>query len=130
MEWSGTAAVARGALIGSKAILFEEGDYIHRPRPDRLTLEWTSHTYRGYDGLALMIIDPETDPETEVAENEFTFETAPFSQTFTMEELAGIDTVFTVDDEGNAIHFLGRKREPHPCMAGFLRGQWFRDDIG
>jgi len=126
LDWSGSAHVLGGALIVRKTILFEPEDYIHRPRPDRRTVEWTSYTYNHMDGVSLMILDPPMLPTGETVLNQFVIETAPFTGAFTMEELAQIDTLITVDEEGNAIHVTGFKREPTPCHLGFMRGEWFR----
>ncbi len=126
LDWSGSARVINGAILVRKAILFDAGDYILRPREDRRLVEWTSYTYDHLDGVALMILDPETLPADDAVLNEFTFETGPFTRTFTMAELAGIDTLITVDGDGNAIHFVGKLREPGFCRIGFTRGEWYR----
>lgn len=126
VDWSGTASVVSGAIVVRKTILFEPEDEIHRPRPDRRTLSWTSYTDEHMDGLALVIFDPHNFPTAETVVNQFTFETGPFTHTFSMDELAQIDTLITVDDAGNSIHFTGFKREKGPCRAGFTRGQWYR----
>ncbi len=126
LDWSGSANVITGAMVVRKAILFDAGDYIHRPREDRRLVEWTSYTYDHLDGVALMILDPETLITGEAVVNQFTFQTGPFTRTFAMEELASIDTLITVDDSGNAIHFVGKLREPGFCRIGFTRGEWYR----
>jgi hypothetical protein len=79
------------------------------------------------DGIALVLLDPQGDVTAqEAVVNQFSFETDPYSGTFEMHELANLDTLITVDDEGNAIHFTSFKREPGGCQEGFMRGEWIR----
>ncbi|MCK4546311.1 MAG: hypothetical protein KAW17_02625 [Candidatus Eisenbacteria sp.] len=129
MDWSGSASVINGAIVVRKTILFDAGDYIHRPREDRRTLEWTSYTYDHLDGLSLIVFDPPSILTDDAVLNQFSFETGPYSHTFDIYELANLDTVITVDNDGNAIHFTSVKREPGLCKIGFMRGEWFRRGI-
>jgi hypothetical protein len=125
LDWSGTASVVNGAIVVRKTILFEQSDYIHRPREDRRVVEWTSITYNHLDGVSLIVFDPPSLLTDESVVNQFTIETAPFTHTFEMSELAELDTLITIDDDGNAIHLTGAEREPGFCRMGFMRGEWY-----
>ncbi|MCK4816784.1 hypothetical protein KA005_13520, partial [bacterium] len=61
MDWSGAAQIDKGTLVLLRTIRFEPGDYIHRPRPDRRTLEWTSFTQPHFDAIYIAIVVPPDD---------------------------------------------------------------------
>ncbi|MFQ6032090.1 MAG: hypothetical protein ACE5K2_04135 [Candidatus Zixiibacteriota bacterium] len=123
-DWSGKAKIDQGILVLLKTIRFEGGDYIHRPRPDRQTLEWTSYTGPHFDGICIAIVVPPEEPVPVTAEGSFTFSTTPFTRTFSFSELESIDVVYTVDEYGNEISFVGHKKQLVPCGGGFLEGRW------
>jgi hypothetical protein len=122
IDWSGSATINQGTLVLLKTIRFEPEDYIHRPRPDRQTLEWTSYTRPHFDGICIAIVIPPND--TSSAEGSFTFITSPFTGTFSFSELESIDVVYSVDAYGNEISFVGHKKQLTPCGGGFLEGRW------
>jgi hypothetical protein len=124
LDWSGSAQIDKGTLVLLRTIRFERGDYIHRPRPDRQTLEWTSYTRPHFDGIYVAIVVRPDD--TTSAEGTLTFSTAPFSRTFAFSELDSINVVYSVDDQGNEIAFVGHKKQLVPCGNGFLEGRWIR----
>ena len=124
MDWSGAAQIDKGTLVLLRTIRFEPGDYIHRPRPDRRTLEWTSFTQPHFDGIYIAIVVPPDD--TTSGEGTLTFTTTPFSQTFSYSELDSINEVYSVDGEGNEIAFVGYKKQLVPCGNGFFDGKWVR----
>jgi hypothetical protein len=124
LDWSGAAHIDKGTLVLLRTIRFERGDYIHRPRPDRQTLEWTSYTGPHFDGIYVAIVVRPDD--TASTEGTLTFSTAPFSRTFTFSELDSVHLVYSVDDQGNEIAFVGHKKELVPCGNGFLEGRWIR----
>jgi hypothetical protein len=124
LDWSGSAQVDKGALVLLRTIRFEPGDYIHRPRTDAQTLEWTSYTQPHFDGIYVAIVVPPSD--TSSVEGTFTFTTTPFSKTFSYSELDSINYVYQVDGNGNEIAFVGHKKQLVPCGNGFLEGRWIR----
>jgi hypothetical protein len=124
IDWSGSAKIDRGALVLLRTIRFEPGDYIHRPRPDRQTLEWTSYTKPHFDGICIAIVVPPNEVTTVSVEGSFTFSTIPFTKTFSFSELESIDVVYPVDEYGNEISFVGHKKQLVPCGGGFLEGRW------
>jgi hypothetical protein len=125
-DWSGSLQIDKGTLVLLRKIRFEPEDYIHRPRPDRRTLEWTSYTGPHFDGIHIAIVVAPRD--TNSAEGNLTFTTAPFSQTFSFTELDSIDVIYPVDQQGNEIAFVGHKRQLVPCGNGFLEGRWMRTE--
>ena len=123
-DWSGTVQIDKGALVLLRKIRFEPGDYIHRPRPDRRTLEWTSYTGPHFDGICVAIVVPPGD--TASTEGTLTFSSTPFSRTFSFSQLDSINVVYPVDQEGNEIAFVGHKKQLVPCGNGFLEGRWMK----
>ena len=124
INWSGEAQIDKGTLVLLKTIRFEPGDYIHRPRPDRQTLEWTSYTGPHFDGIYIAIVVPPND--TTSVEGTLTFTTTPFTKTFSFSELDSINLIYPVDQEGNEIAFVGHKKQLVPCGNGFLEGRWIK----
>jgi len=126
VDWSGSGHANKGILVLLKTIHFEPGDFIHHPRPDKQTLEWTSYTQTHFDGMYIAIVIPPNDTNT--AEGTFTFSTTPFTSSFSYTELDSIDVIYPVDQEGNAVSFMGHKKQfvPLPCGKGFLEGRWIR----
>lgn len=123
-DWSGSAQIDKGALVLLRTIRFDRGDYIHRPRPDRRTLEWTSYTGPHFDGIYLAIVVPPND--TSSTEGTLTFSTAPFSITFNYSDLDSINSIYQVGQGGDEIAFVGYKKQLVPCGNGYLDGRWIR----
>ncbi|MBD3221864.1 hypothetical protein GF314_11545 [bacterium] len=136
VDWSGMLSVDRGVVLVRRVVLFERPyDNIVRPRPDRQTVAWNSHTGPHYDGLVIQIIEPpldadgdgQTDPGNETP-NQLRFETMAFSATWDMAEVADLDEIHPVEPEGNAIHFVGfNLSDLDPCPMGYLAGLWEDD---
>jgi hypothetical protein len=126
-DWSGSLSVTRGAIVAERVLRFEPEDHIVRPRTDRTSLAVVSETRPHWDGLIVTILDPEdaADP----AENEITIALGPFQQTFTMSEIATVDTIFDIDAIGNQVAVTGGVVEALPCRGGFLSGIWARTDF-
>ncbi|MFQ5454204.1 MAG: hypothetical protein ACE5D6_08465, partial [Candidatus Zixiibacteriota bacterium] len=153
-DWSGSLSITRGAEIIRRVIHFEPGqDYIIE-RTDRKLIEWASVTTVHNDGIAIDIVIPpslpefdttvvtEITPEGDTVETivvdtvypvldpvEVAFETGPYSRTFTLEEIAALDTIVYLDDS-NAVAFHGLKLDRMPCPRGFLGGYWGYDEEG
>ena len=124
LDWSGSAQVDKGSLVLLRTIRFERGDYIHRPRPDRQTLAWTSYTGPHFDGIYIAIVVSPNDTVT--TEGTLTFSTEAFSMTFSFSDLDSVDVVYPVGQEGDEIAFVGYKKQLVPCGNGFLNGKWVR----
>ncbi len=127
-DWTGSLAVNPGAILLKQTIRFEPSDRI-LPRTQRDLLEWESRTRGSIDGILVRIIaapDPPTtaaDAEIDSANVIITFKTAPFSVSFTLDQLPGLRRVVTLHD-GNAVAFAAVHVPPQTCPRGFLRGVW------
>ena len=151
-DWTGSLTITRGAEIVRRVIRFEpEQDYIHE-RTDRKLIEWTSLTTVHNDGVAIDIYIPPARPTydttiipvTDTLGNTtdsivvdtvwpepvtVSFETGPYSRTFTLGELAALDTVVWLEDS-NAVAFHGIQGMGMFCPRGFLAGKWGFDSTG
>ena len=152
-DWTGSLTVSRGAEIIRKTIAFELGqDYIPT-RTDRQVVDWVSYTTVSYDGVVIDLFVP---PATPTFDTSFTYETdslgniidstmvidtttpepvtvdfqtGPYSRTFTLEDLAALDTVVELDD-GNSIAFSAMQIYRYRCPRGFVAGGWGVDTTG
>lgn len=128
-DWSGLLRVDRGTVVVRRVILFERpNDYLVRPRLDRHTVAWVSHTGRHYDGLVVEILEPPVRPDStaqEAAPNRLHFTTPQLSLAFDVAALPGLDETFPAGPEGNAVRFTGLGGPaPTLCPKGFLSGFW------
>jgi len=153
-DWSGSLTISRGAEIIRKVIRFELGqDYILE-RYDRRIIEWHSITTVHNDGISVDLFVPPVMPEfdtlltpeidtlgdtawVEVIDTTYpetepvtvTFQTGPYSRTFTMDELMALDTIVYMEDS-SAVAFHALKLDRIPCPRGFLAGVWGIDEEG
>jgi len=146
-DWTGSLTISRGAEILRRVIRFEDGDYIV-PRTDRKTIEWVTFTTGHNDGIAVDLFVPRIRPvldssyvhdehgdsslvvdtlHPESVTVEFT--TGPYSRTFTLEDLAKLDTVVHLDD-GNSVAFHALRMFRNTCPRGFLGGHWGFNEEG
>jgi hypothetical protein len=127
-DWSGGLTVDPGVVLLERVIRFEPNDRI-LPRTEPGYLGWESRTMPGIDGVVLRIVPcapPDTadaDAEADSAETTITFATGPYTATFSLAELPGLDRIVTLDD-GNAVSFNAVIVPPNACPQGFLRGVW------
>ncbi len=126
LDWSGAVAVDRGIVVATLLVRFElPFDHLVRPRPDRRTLGFISHTYCHFDGLVLKIIERPEDIAPDTEPNMLHISTGPFTRDFTLRELVDMNENFPVDDLGNSMHIVGYAGgNPNVCPKGFLRGRW------
>ncbi|RME28471.1 MAG: hypothetical protein D6800_03865, partial [Candidatus Zixiibacteriota bacterium] len=108
-------------------------------------IEWVSVTTVHNDGIAVDLYVPPPRPilDTTITTDSLgndvitvdtlwpdpvtvTFATGPYSRTFTLGELAALDTVVELDD-GNAIAFHAMRISRIQCPRGFLFGFWGPD---
>lgn len=147
-DWTGSLTISRGAEIVRKVIRFERGqDYI-KPRTDRRLIEWVSFTSVHNDGIGVDIFIPRVLPVIDTTyvvgdQNDttividtllpepvaVTFETGPYSRTFSLDELAALDTTVILED-GNAVAFYAVPYYRTWCARGFLAGHWGFDSTG
>lgn len=124
VDWSGYAEINKGTLALLKTIRFENNDYIHLPRENRLKLEFTSQTRPHFDGLLLAIIDNDT---SQIAlAGSFTFVAGSYSRTFAFSELDSLDLVEPVGANGHEVSIISRAKEVAPFNGGFLAGRWVK----
>ncbi len=153
-DWSGSLTISRGAEIIRKVIRFERGQDLVLERYDRRIIEWNSITMVHNDGISVDLFVPPVRPEfdtllvpdvdtlgdtswAEVIDTTYpdpipvtvTFETGPYSRTFTMDELMKLDTIVYMDDS-SAVAFHALKLNRIPCPKGFLAGVWGVDPNG
>lgn len=125
-DWSGSASLVRGHLRLLRVLRFERGqDSIVRPRPGPLELAWVSQTTVHFDGLIFLIADPLYPNDDLGVESSFTLSTEPYTATFSLDELANLDTVINVDDLGNEVAISAHRLESDPCGKGFMEGVWW-----
>lgn len=153
-DWTGSLTISRGGLVVKRLIRFEDvQDYI-LDRDDRTLVEWVSQTTVHNDGISFDIFIPELmtiydtsytyvfdmlGDSTEVVVVDTTypddspvmisFETAPYSRDFSLDELQALDTIVYLDDS-NAVAFNAFKLDRKACPRGFVSGRWGQDDQG
>jgi hypothetical protein len=131
-DWTGSLSISRGAEIIRRVIRFEDGqDYIE-PRTDRKLIEWVSFTSIHHDGIFVNLYIPPDDISSNTTDEAVTvtFETGPFTKTFELRELSGMDTIFHLDDSINSVSVRALQIYPSACPKGFLEGRWGRDSAG
>lgn len=151
-SFDGSIEMSRGAVLIRRTIRFELAqDYIV-PRVERTLLEWVSTTTIHNDGIVADLIVPELRDSydttvTIVVDSlgdtsrvitvdtipadptpvEVTFTCGVYSRTFSLGELAALDTVVLLDDSNEiAIQAFQRTR----CGKGSLAGRWGVDENG
>jgi hypothetical protein len=138
IDWSGVLRVDRGIVLVRRVISFERPeDHVVRPRTDRHTVAWHSRAGDDFDGLLIQIIEPphpgpgerpSDEPLPPPPPNQLHFRSGPFTQSFPVDDLAGLDSVFEVEAPGQAIRFTGfTLGSLNPCPKGFLTGRWVLD---
>ena len=153
-DWTGSLTISQGVEILRKVIRFEpRQDYILE-RTDRKLIEWVSATTVHNDGIWVDIFIPPVRPQFDTslidevdslgntipvivvdtvypkpAPVTVSFETGPYSRTFSISELEGLDTIVTLDDS-NQVAFQAIKIERVPCPRGVLSGRWGVDEEG
>jgi hypothetical protein len=128
MVWDGKLSVDAGALAVRKTILFERPIDHLVPRDSRQVVAWRSVTLPHVDGILVCVLS--RPDESGNVPGMITFETGPLTQTFTIADLADLDTTIPVDDAGNGVSFIGFTERPERCARGFLGGLWKADEDG
>lgn len=130
-DWTGGLALTHGYLHLIRPILFESGqDFIVRPRTDRQTLDWVSKTTVSFDGVIVTVIIPPVPEGEDWFDNALTFTTGPYTRTFTIDELAGLNEIVDVDNIGNQVAFNSIDVDLEPCGGGPLDGRWLLNPSG
>ncbi len=138
LDWTGSANVSDGLLLPLRVLRFERYDSLARPKVDRQTVSWVSHTGPGWDGVLLKIVVPPAHDSTFAAnrrnsnndglggDDTFTFSTAPLTVTFPLEQIADLDTVIMIDDT-HGVTFTGFSRgDVSVCPRGSVVGAWVK----
>ncbi len=151
-DWTGKLELSRGAMVVRRLIRFEDGQDYLEERTDRKLIEWVSATTVHHDGIAVDMFFPRPRPMIDTSEvpqvdtlgdttwmtvidttypdpAEITFETGPYSHTFTLGDLVALDTMVELPD-GNSVAFHAFKLDRVPCPKGFLAGRWGVDEEG
>jgi len=147
-DWTGSLTVNRGGIAVRRLIRFELNQDYLLPRTDRALVEWVSATTIHNDGIACDIYVPPMLPtydsswvddgqggtvlvvDTIMPEPAtLTFETGPYTHTFTLDELAALDEIVELDD-GNKVAFQGFQMFRQKCARGMLAGHWGYDEDG
>lgn len=147
-DWTGSLTASRGSLVIRRLIRFELNQDGYFPRTDPEVIDWFSTTTVHNDGIAVDFYVPPVDPEVDtsivvdslgdttiivdtlpVDPVTLTFETGPYSQTFTLDELAQLSEVVNLpDSNGVAFHSIQIYR--NACGRGVLTGEWGYDEDG
>jgi len=147
-DWSGSLTVTRGGLVVRRLIRFEPDQDQLLPRTDRTLVEWVSATTIHNDGIACDVFVPPMEPtydsswiddgqggtvlvvDTIMPEPAtLTFETGPYTRTFTLDELAALNEIVELED-GNKVAFHGIQVFRQICPRGILAGHWGYDEEG
>ncbi|MDD4857497.1 MAG: hypothetical protein PHD74_05240 [Candidatus Krumholzibacteria bacterium] len=123
LDWSGSLHFEGGIIVMEKAIAFEADDSIERI--DSSTVQWTSHTGPSIDGIQVkLVVPPLADSlDSNGTTPQLVMAAGPFSRTFTLDELAALSLVSSVDTCGNAISITSVFAPP-ACPHGQLMGNW------
>ena len=139
IDWSGSLTISRGAEVLRRLIRFEPVQDYPLERTDPQLIEWVSQTTIHNDGIAVDLFVPPPQPTLDSAGEiidtlpldpvTVTFETGPYSRTFTLPELAALDTIVELDSGAKvAFHAIWVPRVP--CPGGFVTGGWGYDEEG
>lgn len=143
--WDGSLAISRGALVVRRIIRFESRDSV-LTRTSRDSILWVSRTMPHNDGLAVDLLVPPMRPSIDTTVDTtitpeldtiitidvdtippipvtLTFATGSYTHTFTMPDVASLDTIVTLES-GLQIAFNGFRIERARCPKGFLAGHW------
>ncbi len=126
LNWTGEIHTDRGIVLVRRVIRFEGNDHMIRPRLNKRTVAFVSHTACHFDGLLLEIIERPQDYDPENSEpNRLHINTGPYAGVYEVEALAGLNEVIEVDEQGNLIQLNGfNLSDTAYCPKGFLSGSF------
>ena len=126
LDWSGDIHADRGIVLVRRVIRFEGGDTVIRPRLNRRTVAFVSHTSCHYDGLFLEIIERPEDFDPDNTEpNRLHINAGPYQGVYDVEALAGLNEIIEMDDQGNLMQLNGfNLSDTAYCPKGFLSGRF------
>jgi hypothetical protein len=147
-DWTGSLMLTRGGMAIRRLVHFEPDQDYTLERTDRTLVEWVSATTIHNDGIVVDVYVPPMRPtydsswvddgaggtvlvvDTVMPEPvTLTFETGPYTRTFTLDELAALDEVVELDD-GNKVALNGFQMFRQKCARGILAGHWGLDEEG
>jgi hypothetical protein len=129
-DWTGAINVDRGLLVVRRVIRFERPlDHVIFPRLDLQTVGLVSHTACGFDGIVLQILERPAQyagaDSTDLAPNMLHIRLGDFSADIAVRDLAGLERVVEVGDQGNQFAVNGfTLSDLSVCPKGFLSGHW------
>lgn len=152
-NWDGSLRIVpHGAIVLKKTIRFESptDSILHRDSVN--VLKWASTTTVASDGIDVIVLVPKVklsfdttitnivdslgDTTQVVTVDTISgpigtveFITGPYSHTFTLAELAKLDTIVSLPDS-NAISFNAYEIRHNACPRGFVTGFWGKDSSG
>lgn len=121
-DWSGSLVLNQGAVVLRNVVSFEPGDHMILPRPNRGTIEWESHTGTGFDGVRVLVYIPPQ--QGSVDEPVLTLNTRMFQDHWNVSDLADLDSLITVDGNGNKVHIMAFETRPGLSARGYFMGRW------
>jgi hypothetical protein len=151
-DWSGSLTInPRGAIVLRKKIRFEHATDSILPRTSWNNLQWISKTTVYSDGIECDLLIPRPRPTYDttfipvvdtLGDTTMTikidtipgtpakveFVSGPYSRTFTLSELARLDTVINLNDSVS-IAFGAFERTHFGCPRGMLAGSWGADSV-
>ncbi|MBU8870613.1 MAG: hypothetical protein KOO60_07105 [Gemmatimonadales bacterium] len=128
-DWTGELHTDRGLVVVRRMVAFEQpADHVIFPRLDEKTVAFVSHTSCGSDGLVIQIIERPIDPDAEgYIPNILHINLAGYQGEFEVGQLAALDLLIEVDEQGNQIQLTGFKiSDLNICPKGFLSGRFGR----
>ncbi len=120
MNWTGGLTATQGAILVRRTVAFERTDHV-LPRRDQSLVEWVSQTQDGFDGLRVAVMramgsDGSTDS--------LYFHTPSYSRGFAFSELADLDLVVDVDQDGHQVRIQSMEITPNASVRGMIVGRW------
>jgi hypothetical protein len=128
VDWTGGIHLEGGVILVERIIAFDREDSWERV--DRSTIRWTSKTCPHIDGMQLRLVvapGPKDSTAVDLPAVTLTIRTGPYSNTFTLDDLAALELQAPVDRCNNGIS-INSHIVPPSCPHGYLVGRWRRID--
>lgn len=127
-RWSGNISVNAGKLSVMKTVAFDPNDFLE-VRTDEKIISFVSYTKPHFDGLRIRYEVCDADvtelAEEDVATLTFSASHAPFSKSYTVNELQDLNDL-NVDVDSNGDRFHAQSIKKTDLCQGTLQGQWIQ----